>query len=151
MAIWPINGETDWNTKMLAYLAEEHDTDGTHKAITTPSITATGNISTGGLLGFGSPTELTISSGAITAVKSYHSVDTEGEGATDNLVTINGGADGDILILRPESAARTVTVKDGTGNILLNGDFDMDNGADRLVLLYSGTNWVELSRSNNGS
>ncbi len=30
MADWPANGETDWNTKMLAYLAVEHSTDGTH-------------------------------------------------------------------------------------------------------------------------
>ena len=32
MATWPANAETDWNTKMLAYLAVEHETDGTHKA-----------------------------------------------------------------------------------------------------------------------
>lgn len=30
MATWPANGETAWNTKMLAYLAIEHNTDGTH-------------------------------------------------------------------------------------------------------------------------
>lgn len=30
MADWPANGDTDWNTKMLAYLAIEHNTDGTH-------------------------------------------------------------------------------------------------------------------------
>ena len=30
MATWPANTETDWNTKMLAYLAVEHETDGTH-------------------------------------------------------------------------------------------------------------------------
>lgn len=32
MATWPANGATDWNTLMLAYLAVEHNTDGTHKA-----------------------------------------------------------------------------------------------------------------------
>jgi len=31
MATWPANSDTDWNTKMLAYLAIEHNTDGTHK------------------------------------------------------------------------------------------------------------------------
>ena len=30
MATWPATGDTDWNTKMLAYLAIGHDTDGTH-------------------------------------------------------------------------------------------------------------------------
>lgn len=29
-ALWPENGETDWNTKMLEYLAVEHNEDGTH-------------------------------------------------------------------------------------------------------------------------
>ncbi len=31
MATWPANAETDWNTKMLAYLAIEHTTEGYHK------------------------------------------------------------------------------------------------------------------------
>lgn len=31
MATWPANGDTDWNTKMLAYLAIEHEADGSHK------------------------------------------------------------------------------------------------------------------------
>ena len=30
MATWPANAETDWNTKMLAFLAIGHDVDGTH-------------------------------------------------------------------------------------------------------------------------
>ena len=30
MAVWPANGEVDWNTKMLANLAIGHATDGTH-------------------------------------------------------------------------------------------------------------------------
>ncbi len=30
MATWPASGNTDWNTKMLAYLAVGHNTDGTH-------------------------------------------------------------------------------------------------------------------------
>ncbi len=32
MATWPPNDATDWNTTMLAYLAVDHETDGTHKA-----------------------------------------------------------------------------------------------------------------------
>lgn len=34
MAEWPANGDTDWNAKMLQYLAIEHNTDGTHKDTT---------------------------------------------------------------------------------------------------------------------
>ncbi len=30
MADWPANGAENWNTLMLAYLAVEHNTDGTH-------------------------------------------------------------------------------------------------------------------------
>ena len=33
MVAWPANGNTDWNTKMLAYLAVGHNTDGTHKEV----------------------------------------------------------------------------------------------------------------------
>lgn len=53
MAEWPANGATDWNTKMLAYLAVEHATDGTHnKAGTTRQIvnTQTGTKSSGNTL-----------------------------------------------------------------------------------------------------
>lgn len=38
MAEWPANAETDWNTKMLAYLAIEHETDGTHQKDVTYSL-----------------------------------------------------------------------------------------------------------------
>lgn len=31
MATWPADGTTAWNTAMLAYLAVDHNTDGTHK------------------------------------------------------------------------------------------------------------------------
>ena len=31
MANWPENGTENWNTAMLAYLAIEHNTDGSHK------------------------------------------------------------------------------------------------------------------------
>lgn len=31
MATWPANGDTDWNTKSLAYLAVSHTTTGYHK------------------------------------------------------------------------------------------------------------------------
>lgn len=50
MAEWPASGNTDWNTKMLAYLAVEHNTDGTHD-ITGSSVqvvnTQTGAVATG--------------------------------------------------------------------------------------------------------
>ena len=46
---WPANGETDWNTKMLTYLAIGHNTDGTHRGVIDvqdPTYGATGDGST---------------------------------------------------------------------------------------------------------
>ncbi len=77
-------------------------------------------------------------------------VDTEGAAATDNLSTISGGNAGDMLILGAVNDARTIVLKDGVGNLRLAGDCSLDNVDDRIVLLYDGTNWYELARSNNG-
>ena len=102
---------------------------------------------------FTASTELTISAAeAITVTKSYHTVDTIDDDPTDDLLTINGGSVGDILIIGAASSARTIEVKDGTGNLLLAGDFTMDNTQDTLTLFrYSATYWIELSRSNNAA
>jgi hypothetical protein len=95
---------------------------------------------------------LTISSGAITVTKPFHTVDTESAASSDDLDTINGGRAGHTLILRAHNSARTVVAKNGTGNIKLAGsDFSLDNSDDTLVLFHNGTNWLELSRANNGA
>lgn len=100
-------------------------------------------------------TDLTISAGAVTATGSYHRIDTEASAATDDLATINGAfATGHRLVITPVDSTRTIVVKDGTGNIILNnvsGDFTMDNVADTMELIWAGSNWLELSRSNNGA
>ena len=100
---------------------------------------------------FNSATELTISSGAVTATKSYHTVDTEGDAASDDLNTINGEVSGMIIILQQNSPDRTVTVKDGVGNIKLAGDFAFTSVKDTLQLIYDGNHWCEVSRSFNGA
>lgn len=99
----------------------------------------------------GSPTELTIAGSVITATKSYHRIDTEADAAVDDLDTINGGADGMLLVLGMAWSTRTPTLKDGTGNLALAGDFALDNLRDRIVLQYDAglSLWMELSRSNN--
>lgn len=108
----------------------------------------------GGFLRLPAATELTIdTNGDITATQSYHTVDTFEDGATDDLQTINGGTEGDVLIIRPVNSARTVVAKDYVGdndNLLLAGDCSMDDDSDTLTLLYTGTYWMEISRSNNG-
>jgi hypothetical protein len=105
-----------------------------------------------GDVAFGAGSTLTISLGVVTATHSYHQIDTGGGDA--DLNTINGySVAGEILIIRSVIDTREVTVKDGGGgNILLSGntDFTLDDPEDTLVLLYDGSNWLELSRSNNG-
>ncbi len=103
----------------------------------------------GGLVSYGFATKLTIASGIVTFTKSFHVIDTEADSASDDLDTIHGGSDGDILILQISSNSRAVTVKDNTGNIRLSSDFTMDVTSDKLVLIHVGSNWHELSRSNN--
>ena len=103
-----------------------------------------------GAVNGGTGTSLTISSGEITVIYTYHAVDTSGGGSED-LDTVNGGTHGDILILRAVNASRTVVCKDGTGNLNLAGDFSLDNTQDLIVLLHTGGAWTELSRSGNAA
>ncbi len=93
--------------------------------------------------------ELTIATGAITVTGSYHTVDTESDAASDDLDTINGHTDGMHLVLQAENGARTVVVKNGTGNIQLGNtgaDISLDNEFKSVHLVYSGalSAWVEV-------
>lgn len=91
----------------------------------------------------------TIDTGVITkdAGKiAWHVVKVE-SGLSDDLDTINGGVAGDILFLSP-AASSAVTLKDGTGNLLLTGDLLINNVADLVTLFYRGSNWYEVSFSN---
>lgn len=101
------------------------------------------------MLNLRDPTELTISGGEITVTQSFHTVDTEGDAASDDLDTISGGSEGDILIIARQAVGRAIVVKDGTGNLALSGDFDLNANNDRLMLIRTGSGWAELSRSNN--
>jgi len=93
----------------------------------------------------------TIAAGVITYASGYMEIDTQGGAATDDLDTISPGIaeDGTEVIIKSANATRVPTLKDGTGNLRLNGDFIEDSPQDRIVLQYDGTNWCELSRSNN--
>ena len=91
-----------------------------------PSIEPDGNLDMGDVeidniktLNMSSGTELTISAGAITATQGHHSVDTEADAATDDLDTINGLDNNDLLLLFAADGARTVRIRNGVGNIFL--------------------------------
>ena len=94
-------------------------------------------------------TELTIAAGVITKTKGYHDVDTQADAAEDDLDTINGGAEGEVIFLRAENAARTVICKHGTGNLDLRGnDIYLTDTDQILVLMHDGTNWVPVAPPN---
>ena len=60
--------------------------------------------------------------------------------------TIVGGQEGSVIVLRCQAAAAI----DNTGNLRLRSNFTMDSPEDTLVLLKTGSVWLELARSNNG-
>jgi hypothetical protein len=112
-------------------------------------LTVEGAISAKGMFNLGTSTEITIASGALTATKSFHIVDTESDAASDDLDTINGGTIGDRLVLTSANSDRDVTVKDGTGNLKLAGDFILGAVSNTMELIFDGSHWLELSRSSN--
>jgi hypothetical protein len=124
--------------------------DGTFTGAVSAASLAAGDTTISGVISMGSPPEVTIASGAVTVTRSYHTIDTEADAATDDLDTINGGVTGDILVLRADNGGRTVVVKDGAG-IRLEGDMTLDHNEDSIMLFFdSGGWWQELSRSNGG-
>ena len=101
--------------------------------------------------------ELTIATGVVTKTKTYHTITVEGGtgSGADQLDTCEGGNEGDILILKASTtgANDTVTIANATGAdafILAGGaNFVMDHVDDRIMFIHNGTEWVEISRSDN--
>ena len=86
---------------------------------------------------FKAATELTIATGAVTATQSQHTIDTESDASSDDLDTINGIAENELVMVRPANDARTVVLKHGTGNLECPGDSDvtLDDAHDVVFLL----------------
>lgn len=110
----------------------------------------------GGDLTADTPTELTISGGAITpTVAGTIPVDTEADAASDDLDTITATnmAGDEIIILKAADSARSVVVKDGTGNIVIGADFTLDHVRDRIALQWDAGEsvWVLLYAQSNGT
>jgi hypothetical protein len=103
----------------------------------------------------GSLETATIASGALALMNSSSpirilEVDTESAAASDDLDTITGGKEGQVIIVKAAADARTVVVKDSTGNLELSADMTLDHTEDTLTLYNkSGTSWRELARSDN--
>lgn len=104
-----------------------------------------------GVLDFKDASELTIAAGVVTRTQSTHRIDTEADAATDDLVTINGGSQGNFLILYRENAARAVVLKHATGNLVSGTGGDVTIPVSGFVVLYhDGTNWRILSAAGTG-
>lgn len=95
----------------------------------------------------------TIDAGAVTLQGPHVSllqVETESLAATDDLDTISGGVDGQIITLETTANARDVTVKNLTGNIALAGGADCALTVVRhsLTLVFKSglSQWCEVSR-----
>lgn len=97
---------------------------------------------------------VTLTAGAINLTGQSRSVvmlnTNEGSGIED-LNTISGTQSGDILIVSSFYTFKTITLKNGTGNLKLNSDFALDSSNDRIVLISDGTNLYEVARSDNGT
>lgn len=92
----------------------------------------------------------TIAAGVITPTLSFISLDTEGMAASDDLDTITDLIRGTFYYIKSESNSRDPTIKDGTGNLDLAGDFTLTNTRDTISLIQrDATNIQELSRSDN--
>lgn len=97
---------------------------------------------------------LTVAAGVITVpgntLERIISVDTEGAAATDELDTINGGRYGQVYIIQgpTSTGTRDVTLKNGTGNLLLENDFRINTTASWIALIKNGNNWIEQGRTN---
>ena len=84
-------------------------------------------------------TELTISSGAITATQGCHKLQPE-SGTVDDLATINGLDAGDLLVLYvSDKGTDTITIKHGTGNISCLGAADVAISQGAAIFYYDGT------------
>lgn len=91
-------------------------------------------------------TELTIASGVVTITQDRHTIDTEGDAASDDLDTISGGTAEQVIYLRPANAARTVVLKHNVGNIFcpFAEDISLAESTDGVMLLFDGSKWIPL-------
>ncbi len=83
---------------------------------------------------------LTVAAGVIAVTGSFHSVASE-SGGSDQVDTINGGIDGMVSLLRPDTDAQVIDLMHGTGNIEVQGEDDirLDNTEHVAWLVYDGT------------
>lgn len=125
--------------------------DGTNTTTIDPSVGLTQEEITVERLNLPAATELTIASGAVAATQMHHTIDTQGDAASDDLDDITGGANVPILLVRPASGSRTVVLKHALGaNKIacpLATDIALADATDWALLVHNGTQYTVLAGS----
>lgn len=98
-------------------------------------------------LSLGTPSSL-VATNTILISKSFHELVYPG-GGTQNVDQINGGVDGQILVLKAHSTSNDIRLRDEVGNLLIAGNFVLNSERDTITLIRNGNSWYELARSNN--
>jgi hypothetical protein len=97
--------------------------------------------------------QYTILSGVITVptatAYSLVFIVSEGGAATDDLNTINGGIDGQLMTFVTTTSAQDITFKNNVDNLRLAGDFTLDTSLKTITLVKRGSLWYETCRSSN--
>jgi hypothetical protein len=132
------NSSSDWANLPIGAANKVLVSDGTDVSWGDPSVAT--NLTINNKLNT-QPNSATISSGAITYAGYYTII--SGEGASnDTLTTINGGSQGDKILI--DQAGQVITIEDGSGNIQLplNQNIVLVDGASCVELIFDGSNWV---------
>lgn len=87
--------------------------------------------------------------GGVLAAETGYVVPAPESGTADDVDTISGGFDGAVLIVTG-TAGTVLTFRDGTGNLKLGNNRVLNAFEDALTLVRRGSDWLELSFSNNG-
>jgi hypothetical protein len=96
---------------------------------------------------------VTLSSGVATITHGYHLIAAE-SGTADDLDTLTLSVTGPLtypFVLLQADTGDTITVKNGTGNINLNGGADFSLSGEKALLLFrDGTNWSDVGAGGGG-
>jgi len=112
------------------------------------------SVDNGGNLSPTAATTLTLSAnanGSVTPTQNVHVIDTNAAASAGDLATLAIAGNirsGHLLLLSAANVAHVVTVKNGTGNISIDGgDFVLDATTRFILLQLVGTTWFKVASS----
>lgn len=119
-------------------------------------LTVEGDLSVDGTItgtaktGLGSLVPLTISSGTVTVTgPGFYEISPE-TGSSDNLDTISGGSEGDIVVFKSVNSSVSITYRNAQDNLRMAGNFVADSSTDMIGFIKSGSVWASIIREGNG-